>query len=101
MRDGHSIIACWVWIAAAACAPTRGLAGDGLARGCDEMPYVRHEAEAGTAGGGAVLRSAVDFDPANTAAEASNRQYIGLPVTGSFVQWPVNQAADGLSLIHI
>ena len=98
MRDGHSIIACWVWIAASACAPTRGLAGDGLARGCDEMPYVRHEAEAGTAGGGAVLRSAVDFDPANTAAEASNRQYIGLPVTGSFVQWPVNQAADGVTL---
>ena len=31
---------------------------DNLPRGCNEMPYVRYEAEAGTAGGGAVSRTA-------------------------------------------
>ena len=47
---------------------------DGLPRGCNEMPYVRYEAEAGTMGGGAVARTALDFDAAKTASEASNRQ---------------------------
>ena len=98
MRFRSSLIVCWTWLAVVAGVSPRALAGDGLARGCSEMPYLRYEAEAGAAGGGAVLRSAADFDPANTAAEASNRQYIGLPVTGSFVQWPVNQAADGVTL---
>lgn len=96
MRNRPVIIACQVWLAVFA--PACGLAGDGQPRGCNEMPYLRYEAEAAGAGGGAVLRSAADFDAANTAAEASNRQYVGLPVAGAFVEWPVSQAADGVTL---
>lgn len=71
---------------------------DGLPRGCHEMPYVRYEAEEGTGGGGAVARTAFDFDVSKTASEASNRQYVGLPVSGSFVQWTVSQAGAGVTL---
>ena len=71
---------------------------DGLPRGCNEMPYVRYEAESGTRGGGAVLQSALDFDPSKTAAEASNQQYVGLSSSGAFVQWTVSQVADGVTL---
>ena len=74
------------------------LAGDGLPRGCHEMPYVRYEAEAGLASGGAVSRTAFDFDPAVTASEASNRHYVGLPANGSAVAWTVEQQADGATL---
>lgn len=74
------------------------LAGDGLPRGCHEMPYLRFEAEAGQSAGGAVSRTAFDFDAANTASEASNRHYIGLPVNGASVQWTVSKVADGVTL---
>ncbi len=71
---------------------------DGLPRGCNEMPYVRYEAEQGVSGGGAVARTASDFDAAKTASEASNRQYVGLPSNGSYVQWTVSQTAAGVTL---
>ena len=72
---------------------------DGLPRGCNEMPYVRYEAEAGTMGGGAVARTALDFDASKTASEASNRQYVGLSANGSYVQWAAgNQTAAGVTL---
>ena len=89
---GVSVVA---WMAAAAVQAQ----SDGLPRGCSEMPYVRYEAEAGTMGGGAVLRAALDFDAAKTASEASNRQYVGLSANGSYVQWAVgNQTAAGVTL---
>lgn len=69
---------------------------DGLPRGCNGMPYVRYEAEAG--GGGAVARTAFDFDASKTASEASNRQYVGLSANGSYVQWTVAQSAAGVTL---
>ena len=72
---------------------------DGLPRGCNEMPYVRYEAEDGSMGGGAVVRTALDFDSTKTASEASNRQYVGLSANGSYVQWAVgNQTAAGVTL---
>lgn len=73
-------------------------ASDGLPRGCNEMPYVRYEAEAGAIGGGAVERAALDFDANQTASEASNRHYVALPVNGAYLQWTVNQSADGAAL---
>jgi len=75
-----------------------GAATDGLPRGCNEMPYVRYEAEEGAIGGGAVARTALDFDASKTASEASNRQYVGLSANGSYVQWTVNQTAAGVTL---
>lgn len=71
---------------------------DGLPRGCNEMPYVRYEAEDGVRGGGAALRTALDFDASKTASEASNRRYVGLSANGSSVQWTVNQSAAGVTL---
>ena len=71
---------------------------DGLPRGCNEMPYVRYEAEDGAKGGGAVARTAFDFDATKTASEASNRQYVGLSANGSYVQWAVSQAAAGVTM---
>ncbi|MEI8340267.1 MAG: DUF2341 domain-containing protein [Verrucomicrobiota bacterium] len=59
------------------------------------MPYVRYESETGLSGSGAVLRSSPDFYPLSTASEASNRQYIGLPVNGAFVQWTISQTGTG------
>jgi hypothetical protein len=79
-------------------AGTLSAASDGLPRGCHEMPYVRYEAENGMSGSGAVSRTAFDFNPETTASEASNQHYIGLPVNGSYVQWAVSNAADGVAL---
>ena len=62
------------------------------------MPYARYEAEDAAVAGGAVARTAFDFDAAKTASEASNRQYVGLPVNGASVQWTVNQAGGGVTL---
>ena len=78
--------------------PSLRAQSDGLPRGCHEMPYVRYEAEAGSAGGGAISRTAFDFDPAKTASEASNRHYLGLPVNGAYVQWTVTNVSDGVTL---
>lgn len=71
---------------------------DGLPRGAFNLPVTRYEADLGTYGGGATLRSATDFDHANTASEASDRRYIGLPITGAFVEWTVTTAGEGLTL---
>jgi hypothetical protein len=72
--------------------------GDGLPRGWDTAPYVRYEAEHALRGGGATDRTAFDFDPANTAVEASGRHYVGLPATGSHLEWAVTNAGSGLTL---
>jgi hypothetical protein len=73
-------------------------ASDGLPRGWDSAPYVRYEAEHALRGGGATDRTAFDFDPANTAVEASGRHYVGLPATGSHLEWAVTNAGSGLTL---
>ena len=62
------------------------------------MPYTRYESEDGTYGGGAVLRTALDFDVLKTAAEASNQRYVALPSNGSYVQWTVNENAKGVTM---
>ncbi len=71
---------------------------DGVARGATDMPYERYEADAGTYGGGAELRTAPDFDEANPAVEASDQRFVALPSDGSFVEWPVNDNARGVTL---
>jgi hypothetical protein len=73
-------------------------AGDGLPRGWHDAPYLRYEAEAGVWGGGAVMRAALDFDPAQTASEASDRQYVGLPTEAAYVEWTLTRAGDGVTL---
>lgn len=73
-------------------------ATDGLPRGANEMPYVRREAESATRGGGALERQALDFDVTKTASEASDRRYVGLPVSGSYLEWTVAAAADGVTM---
>ena len=71
---------------------------DGITRGASDMPYVRYEADAGTYGGGAELRTAPDFTESNTAIEASDQRYVALADNGAFVEWPVADAARGITL---
>ena len=79
--------------------PLTGAAqSDGLPRGATDMPYHRYESEAGTYGGSAVLYSNPEFLQEEIAAEASDQQYVGLPANGSFVQWPIQHVADGITL---
>ncbi len=62
------------------------------------MPYTRYESEDASLGGGAVLRSAPDFDYALTASEASNQKYVELPSNGSYVQWTIGQGGAGVNM---
>lgn len=71
---------------------------DGLPRGAYQMPYTRYEAEDGSTGGGALAYDNPTFDEDLTAAEASNQQYIGLPVNGAYVEWTVAEASNGVTL---
>lgn len=62
------------------------------------MPYTRYESEDASIGGGAVLRSAPDFNYALTASEASNQKYVALPSNGSYVEWTINQGGAGVNM---
>nr|WP_164472870.1 discoidin domain-containing protein [Cohnella candidum] len=64
------------------------------ARGAS-MPYSRYDTEDGTLGGGAVLRTAPNFDQALTASEASAQSYAALPSNGSSIQWTVRPGQGG------
>jgi len=62
------------------------------------MPYTRYEAENGSIGGGAVLRSDPTFDYSQTAAEASNQECVALPSNGSYVQWTISNGGSGIDM---
>lgn len=62
------------------------------------MPYGRYESEDGSIGGGAVLRTAPDFNYALTASEASDQKYVELPSSGSYVQWTIGQGGAGVNM---
>ena len=71
--------------------------GYGQQRGAN-MPYVRYESEDGNYGGSATLYEAPEFRQEKTAAEASDQKYVGLPSNGSYVEWTVNETADGITM---
>lgn len=62
------------------------------------MPYTRYESENAVIGGGAVLKSAPDFDYALIASEASNQQYVALPSNGSYVEWTIGNGGAGVNM---
>lgn len=62
------------------------------------MPYTRYESEDAAIGGGAVLRTAPDFNYALTASEASNQMYVALPSNGSYVEWTIGQGGAGVNM---
>lgn len=62
------------------------------------MPYTRYESEDASLGGGAILRSAPDFNYALTASEASNQKYVALPSNGSYVEWTIGQGGAGVNM---
>jgi len=62
------------------------------------MPYSRYESEDAAIGGGAVLRSAPDFNYALIASEASNQQYVALPTNGSYVEWTIGNGGAGVNM---
>ncbi|UII24169.1 PKD domain-containing protein [Fulvivirga ligni] len=71
---------------------------DGLPRGAFQMPYVRYESEAGSRGGGANYYQNPTFLQDQIAAEASDQKYVGLPNNGAYVEWTVNQNANGVTM---
>ncbi|MGC7873934.1 glycosyl hydrolase family 28-related protein, partial [Desulfosporosinus sp. SYSU MS00001] len=60
--------------------------------------YTRYESEDGVLGGGAIIRSAPNFDYSLTASEASNQKYVELPSNGSYVQWTINKGGAGVNM---
>lgn len=62
------------------------------------VPYTRYESEDAQIGGGAVLRTAPDFNYALIASEASNQAYVALPSNGSYVEWTINQGGAGVDM---
>ncbi|MGF7144550.1 subtilase family serine protease [Anaerotaenia torta] len=62
------------------------------------LPYTRYESEDGVYGGGALLRSAPDFNYALTASEATNQKYVALPGNGSYVEWTIHQGGAGVNM---
>jgi hypothetical protein len=68
----------------------------GQTRGA-QMPYTRYEAEDGVYGGGAALHGPT-YDQTLLESEASDRKYIRLSSTGAYVQWVVNEEAEGMVL---
>ena len=62
------------------------------------VPYIRYESEDGQTGGGAILRTAPDFNYALIASEASNQAYVALPSNGSYVEWTINQGGAGVNM---
>ena len=71
---------------------------DGLPRGAYQMPYVRYESEDANRGGGAILYENPFYDELLTAAEASDQKYVGLPNNGAYVEWNINNTANGITL---
>lgn len=62
------------------------------------VPYTRYESEDAQIGGGAVLRTAPDFNYALIASEASNQAYVALPSNGSYVEYTINQGGAGVDM---
>ena len=59
------------------------------------MPYDRYDTQDADYGGGAVLRSAPDFDQSLTASEASGQAYIALPANGAYAEWTIRSDQGG------
>lgn len=72
--------------------------GDGLPRGAFQMPYTRYESDNTSQTQGTIARTDYDFQPDVAAAEASGQHYLELDSDGDFVQWKVNEMADGVTL---
>ncbi len=70
---------------------------DGIPRGATTMPYVRYEADLGSFGNGAV-KLGPSFDQKLVQSEATDRTCVSLNSNGSYVQWTLTQAGQGLVL---
>ena len=70
---------------------------DGFPRGAYKMPYIRYEADKGLLGQGAVVRGP-SMDQTKIESEASERIYVALPFQGSFVQWTIKEAENGMTI---
>ena len=63
-----------------------------MTRGCN-LPYTRYESEAATKGGAAIVMGPA-YDTKKIESEASDRKYVSLPSSGSYVQWTVTGSAQ-------
>jgi hypothetical protein len=61
------------------------------------MPYVRYESETGNFGNGA-NKLGPTYDMDLLASEATDRQCVSLPSSGSYVEWTAQESADGLTM---
>ena len=64
------------------------------------VPYTRYDCNKetdATLGGGASIKTSPDWNPANTATQASRQAYVDLPVGGS-VTWTMHTYGDGVTV---
>ena len=63
-----------------------------------KMPYVRYDSEEATLGGGAILVTSPDHSQDNIASQASKQSYIKLPESGSYAEWIMHTAGNGVTM---
>lgn len=61
-----------------------------------DMPYVRYDSGEAKLGGGAELKTADNWALEEIASQASNQSYVSLPDDGSYAEWTMNTAGDGI-----
>ena len=71
--------------------------GDGLPRGAFQMPYARYESDDANQAQ-AQARTNYEFIPDVPAAEASKQHYLALTADGDYVEWTVNEFANGVTV---
>lgn len=63
-----------------------------------EMPYTRYDSTVATLGGGATLKTSVDWAKSNIATQASEQSYVALPSNGSYAEWTMNTTGSGVTM---
>lgn len=63
-----------------------------------EMPYTRYDSTVATLGGGAILKTSVDWAKSNIATQASEQSYVALPSNGSYAEWTMNTTGSGVTM---
>ena len=63
-----------------------------------KMPYERYDSEEASLGGGAFLISSPDHSQDNIASQASKQSYIKLPKSGSYAEWTMHSAGNGVTM---
>lgn len=73
-------------------------AADANGRVGAKMPYTRYDSTDAVLSGGAILKTSTDWNPNNIATQASAQSYVGLPGSGSSVEWTMKTTGAGVTM---